>query len=286
MNTTPRIHGLGEIAGDYQALLCDVWGVLHNGVAAWPDAVDALTRFRKTGGVVVMITNAPRPREPVLAQLASLGVPEGTFDAVVTSGDVTRNLISKMHRKVFHIGPERDYKLYDGLDVEFVEVEEAHTVVCTGLNDDRTETPEDYADLLQRLRARELPFVCANPDIVVEYGDRLLWCAGALARDYRELGGETHIVGKPYGPIYERAVEVLNEHSSSPIEKKSILAIGDGMHTDMAGAAQFHLDFLYISSGIHAAEYGDADAPDAVRLEEFLSGNEAAPRAWLPRLQW
>lgn len=286
MTDTPRIQGLGEIAGDYQALLCDVWGVLHNGVAAWPGAIDALSRFRREGGVVVMITNAPRPREPVLAQLSSLGVPAGTFDAVVTSGDVTRNLISKMDRRVFHIGPERDHKLYAGLDVEFVGLDEARTVVCTGLFDDHTETPEDYRELLAQLRERELPFVCANPDIVVEYGDRLLWCAGALARDYRELGGETHIVGKPHEPIYARAVEVLNEHAKAPVERKGILAVGDGMHTDMAGAADFGLDFLYVSAGIHAAEYGDAETPDAVKLEAFLSGNDAAPRAWIPRLRW
>lgn len=286
MAAPTAISGLGEIAGTYQGILCDVWGVLHNGRAAWPGAVDALQRFRAQGGRVVMITNAPRPREPVLEQLAGLGVPEGTFDAVVTSGDVTRNLIRSMPREVFHIGSERDKRIYDGLDVVLTDWREAKSVVCTGLVDDRSETPDEYASLLADIAGRDLPFICANPDIVVEYGDTMLWCAGALARDYAALGGKTLIAGKPHAPIYERAMQTLSEIAGDPIGKEQVLAIGDGMPTDVAGAASFGVDLLYVTAGIHAAEYGEAERPDETRLHRFLDEHDARPVAWLPRLVW
>lgn len=287
MPLSQQISGLGEIAGRYDAILCDVWGVLHNGVAAWPGAIEALSAFRKGGGHVVMITNAPRPFGPVLKQLEKLGVPqEGVFDAVVTSGDVTRALISEIARKVFYIGPERDKNLFEGLEVEFAELEDADSIVCTGLRDDRTETPQDYHPLLAALAARQLPFICANPDIVVEMGDQLLWCAGALARDYRAIGGVSHVVGKPHRIIYERAFARLAQIAGRDIDKQRVLAIGDGMPTDVAGAAGFGLDLLFISSGIHASEYGEAEAPDPARLIDFLAHHQAAPVAWIPRLKW
>lgn len=280
------ISGLGELARTYDGILCDVWGVLHNGVAAWPGAVAALSRFREEGGHVVMITNAPRPHGPVLEQLAGLGVPDGVFDAVVTSGDVTRSLIASMPAEVYHIGPQRDFTIYEGLDARVVALEEAKSVVCTGLADDRNETPQDYADLLAAIRERDLPFICANPDIVVEYGDSLLWCAGALARDYAELGGKTMIAGKPHQPIYERAMEMLGEAAGRPLDKNRVLAVGDGMPTDVAGAAKFGIDLLYVSSGIHAAEYGDPESPNHHQLAEFLGRHDAVPVATIPRLVW
>jgi HAD superfamily hydrolase (TIGR01459 family) len=286
MQQAARIAGLGEIAGRYDGLFCDVWGVLHNGVAAWPGAIEALRRFRDRRGPVVMLTNAPRPRAPVLAQLARLGVPDGVFDDVVTSGDVTRKLIKEFSPRVLHLGPRRDHKIYEGLDVVLVGPEEAETVVCTGLIDDRAETPEDYAGLLTRLKGRNLPLICANPDIVVEYGDRLLWCAGALARDYRALGGATYIAGKPHRPIYERAMARLSEVSGRPVPAERILAIGDGVSTDVAGAMRSGLDLLFVSAGIHADEYGAPDDPDPAKLGAFLAAHEARPVAWLPRLVW
>lgn len=286
MANPEAIGGLGELARSYDGILCDVWGVLHNGRAAWPGAIDALSRYRSQGGRVVMITNAPRPREPVLEQLAGLGVPDGVFDAVVTSGDVTRNLIRKMPPQILHIGAERDKRIYEGLDVELTDWQSAKSVVCTGLVDDRTETPDQYAGLLADIKSRDLPFICANPDIVVEYGDTMLWCAGALARDYSALGGQTLIAGKPYEPIYKRAIEVLGEAAGKPVAKGRILAIGDGMPTDVKGAADNGLDLLYVSAGIHAADYGDPEAPDPARLNAFLDKHGASPIGWLPRLVW
>ena len=278
------IEMLDEIADGYAAVFCDVWGVIHNGVSAFPRAVDALRRARERGVAVVLLTNAPRPWTGVREQLGSLGVPEDAWDRVVTSGDVTRELISAGSRRVFHIGPDRDLTLYDGLAVELVEEFEASSVVCTGLFDDDTETPEDYAGMLRRLRARDLPFVCANPDIVVERGDRLIWCAGALARDYAQLGGRTQIAGKPHRPIYDAALDVAGALLGRELAKSQVLAIGDGMLTDIKGAADNGFDVLYVSGGIHAGDYGDPLSPDPARLAAFLDRHGYRPVAVIPRL--
>ncbi|WP_378943331.1 TIGR01459 family HAD-type hydrolase [Mesorhizobium sp. ANAO-SY3R2] len=279
------ITSLEAVSNRYQALLCDVWGVIHNGVYAFPEAVAALSAARENGLAVVLITNAPRPREGVIAQLANLGVPTTAWDQVVTSGDVTRDLIRTGPRQVFHIGPDRDFPIYDGLDIELVEEFEASSVVCTGLFDDETETPDDYAEMLQRLRARNLPFICANPDIVVERGHELIWCAGALARDYGQLGGRTLVSGKPHRPIYEAALRAAGDVLGRDLAKSEALAIGDGMFTDVKGAADNGFDVLYVSGGIHARDYGEPHAPDPDRLAAFLDQHGYDPVATIPRLR-
>lgn len=278
------IDTLDALAGDYPAILCDVWGVVHNGVSAFAPSVAALRRARDRGVAVVLITNAPRPWNGVKDQLRLLDVPEDCWDRIVTSGDVTRDLIRAGSRRVLHIGPDRDLMIYDGLDVELVEEFEASAVVCTGLYDDDTETPEDYAELLRRLRARDLPLICANPDIVVERGDRLVWCAGALARDYAQLGGRTQIAGKPHRPIYQAALAAIAEVAGREVAPGEVLAIGDGVLTDVKGAADNGFDVLYVSAGIHAAEYGDPAAPDPARLAAFLEKHGYSPVAVIPRL--
>lgn len=280
-----RIDSLDALSGRYAAILCDVWGVVHNGVSAFAEAHEALARARARGVAVVLITNAPRPHDGVEAQLDLLGVPAGAYDRVVTSGDVTRDLIRDGARRLFHLGPDRDLSLYDGLDVELVEEFEASSVVCTGLFDDDTETPDDYADMLRRLRARDLPFICANPDIVVEKGDRLIWCAGALARDYALLGGRTMIAGKPHRPIYEAALKAAGEVLGRPVAASEVLAIGDGVLTDVKGAEANGIDVLYVSGGIHAADYGDTLDPDPVLLAAFLEKHGHHPVAIIPRLR-
>jgi HAD superfamily hydrolase (TIGR01459 family) len=279
------IDSLDELVAPYALVLCDVWGVVHNGVSAFREATSALRRARAAGKAVVLVTNAPRPHGPVERQLASLGVPDDSWDRVVTSGDVTRDLIRSGPRKIFHIGPDRDLSIYDGIDVELVEEFEASGVVCTGLFDDMTETPEDYSDLLQRLRARDLPFVCANPDIAVERGNQLIWCAGALARDYGLLGGRTIIAGKPHRPIYEKALELASEVLGRSVGVRDALAIGDGMLTDVKGAAGMGMDVLFVTSGIHAREYGGAQEPDPERLAAFLEKHGHRPVAMIPRLK-
>jgi len=280
-----RIGSLQDIEGRYGVILSDVWGVVHNGVRAFPDASQALAAARSRGLAVVLITNAPRPRAEVQAQLDILGVPRDAYDRIVTSGDVTRDLITEGARKIFHIGPERDLSIYDGLDVELVEEFEALTVVCTGLFDDDTETPEDYTDMLRRLRQRDLPFVCANPDIVVEKGDRLIWCAGALARDYAQLGGRTRIAGKPHRPIYTAALQAAAGVLGRDVSERDALAIGDGVLTDVKGAEQNGIDILYVTGGIHAREYGETLEPDPAMLAAFLKKHGHHPVAVIPRLR-
>lgn len=280
-----HINSLSEISGPYSIILSDIWGVVHNGVAPFQRSVEALAAARAEGKTVVLITNAPRPKASIIAQLAALGVDEGCWNRIVTSGDVTRDLIRSVPRRIFHIGPERDLELYEGLDVELVEEFEADAAVCTGLFDDETETPDDYADILRRLRSRNLPFICANPDIVVERGEKLIWCAGALARDYGQLGGRTLIAGKPFRPIYDLAMREASEAIGREATVAETLAIGDGMLTDVKGAADYGFDILYVSGGIHAAEYGDAERPDAERLSAYLAAHGRHPIATIHRLK-
>jgi HAD superfamily hydrolase (TIGR01459 family) len=278
------IETLGSIGAGYGVILCDVWGVLHNGMRAFPDAVAALRAARGRGQKVVLITNSPRPRAGVAEQLALLDVPQDCYDAIVSAGDVTRKLIAEGPRRVFHLGPDRDLPLYDGIDVELSEEFEAQAVVCTGMFDD-DEKPEDYADMLERFRARNLPFICANPDIVVERGDELIWCAGALARDYAQLGGRTEIAGKPHRPIYEAALAEASALLGREAARSEALAIGDGVLTDVKGAADNGIDVLFVSGGIHAGEYGPAHAPDPAGIRAFLQRHGYSPVAVIPRLR-
>lgn len=276
------------LAPRYDAVLCDVWGVVHNGVAAFPAAADALARFRVRGGTAILISNAPRPGAWVERQLGRLGVPRSAYDGIVTSGDVTRAcLASRRGETVFHIGPERDRPIFDGLGLLFGPVEAADCVVCSGLFDDEVETPDDYRDLLARIRARALFMVCANPDLVVERGERLLYCAGAIADLYGALGGEVLYAGKPHRPIYDAALAEIAAARGGPAPPERVLAIGDSVRTDLAGAAALGIDFLFVTAGIHAEELGDRDHPDLNTLAHMLAAAAAAaPKAVMRRLVW
>ncbi len=285
MTTVPHAQSLSKIIENYDCILCDVWGVLHNGKEIWLDAADALIKAREAGVPVIMITNAPRPQGPVLDQLAYMNCPEGVFDDLVTSGDVTRELIKALDGPVCHIGPERDYALYDGLNVEFSEAEQAAGIVCTGLFDDYNEHPDDYIERFKRYVDLKLPLICANPDIVVEVVDKLLWCAGALAREYDRLGGETQIVGKPYNPIYDVAIERGEKILGRKLDKSRVLGVGDGLPTDVLGAHDNGIDGLFITNGIHAADYTSGDV-DNDKLQSFLKDNNASPTYWIKSLVW
>jgi HAD superfamily hydrolase (TIGR01459 family) len=277
-----RIAGLSEIAGDYRGLLCDVWGVLHNGVAAHERAVEALRCFRDGGGRVVLITNAPRPARQIREQLRGLHVADAAYDAIVSSGDVTRNLIAaRAGAAMFHLGPERDIPVFEGLDFTLVPPERAEFVLLTGLFNDTVETPDDYGELLAELRARDLEVICANPDIVVERGGLHVYCAGALAQVYEALGGTVVYAGKPHPPIYEMALRLFAGTSGRPVAKREILAIGDGIGTDLVGAAAAGLHMLFITSGIHANE-----GHNPARLGRLFADAGVAPRAVLEALVW
>lgn len=285
----PLISGLSELAAAYDALLCDVWGVLHNGEVAHPGVVDALGRFRAQGGAVLLISNAPRPASVIPPQLTRLGIPVDVYDDILTSGDVTRTLLAggTLGRACFHIGPERDLPLFEGLDLPRVPEAEADFVVCTGLYEDETETPEDYRDQLTRLCARKQHLVCANPDIVVERGSEMIFCAGALARFYEEIGGAVTYLGKPYAPIYETARARLAEIAGKPVSDSRILAVGDGVLTDIAGANAQKIDALFVTGGIAWEACGDrAETPDPDRVARFCAEAGVRPRAALSHLVW
>jgi HAD superfamily hydrolase (TIGR01459 family) len=281
-----------SLARNYDAVLSDVWGVIHNGVASFPAACEALGRFRERGGSVVLISNAPRPGNQVIRLLDHLHVPRSAYDGIMTSGDVTRAVVEqRAGEKVFLIGPERDHTIFTGLDAPFSAAQEAEYVVCTGLFDDEVETPDDYRDLLAQLHARNLFMVCANPDVVVERGDRLIYCAGALADIYAELGGEVYYAGKPHRPLYELALaETAKARAARALEPAvplaRVLAIGDSVRTDLKGAHDLGVDCLFVTSGIHAEELGHRDDPDRAMLEKMFSAAGHAPRAVTRKLVW
>jgi HAD superfamily hydrolase (TIGR01459 family) len=282
------IERFAPLARAYDVLLCDVWGVVHNGIEVFARACDALTRFRTGYGTVILITNAPRPGAEVQRILDRLGVPRQAYDAIISSGDVTRSIVeSRSGERVFHLGPPRDLPIFTGLDVTFAPVESADYVVCSGLFDDTSETPEDYRELLAAMRARALFMVCANPDIVVERGEHLVYCAGALADAYVEIGGEVLYCGKPHAPIYEAALgraAAFRGGELPPLNR--VLAIGDSVRTDLKGAASFGLDCLFVISGIHAEELGGREAPDVSALSAIFGAAGVTPKAVARRLAW
>jgi HAD superfamily hydrolase (TIGR01459 family) len=275
------------IAADYDLILCDVWGVVHNGLKATPEACDTLMRARARGASVVLITNAPRPSAQVERQLARLHVPPETYDAIVSSGDVTHHEMRKRPRQsVFHLGPERDISVFDGLNVTFAPLESADYVVCTGLFDDEREGPDDYRAMLETMLKRKLFLLCGNPDVVVERGDDLVYCAGSIADLYRTMGGEVLYAGKPYRPIYAMAVAEAQRAAGREILKQRILAIGDSVRTDLTGAHGFGIDFLFIMGGIHAEELGGRADLSTDALDEVFAAGAAKPRAVMRHLAW
>jgi HAD superfamily hydrolase (TIGR01459 family) len=284
----PLIRAFAPLAAGYEVVLSDVWGVVHNGVAATPEACDALIRFRDNGGTVVLITNAPRPGEVVARiTLDRFGVPRAAYDGIVSSGDVTRALIAaRAGQRLFHIGPERDLGIFEGLDAPVAALESADYAICTGLTDDTVETPQDYLPLIERMLARALPMICANPDVVVERGDKLVYCAGAIADLYAAAGGEVVFAGKPYRPIYDQALAIAAAARGAPVQHRRVLAIGDSVRTDLKGAAAFGIDCLFVTAGIHAEELGHRDNPNAAALADIFAGAGIFPKAVMRRLAW
>jgi HAD superfamily hydrolase (TIGR01459 family) len=284
MTSLRFFDGLRDLVGGVEVVLSDIWGVVHNGLVAFPEACEALHTFRKQGGTVILITNAPRPADSVQRQLRKLGVDDGTYDAIVSSGDLTRQFVADHPGgKMYWIGPERDNSLHRGLDMALAPLEQADYIICTGLFDDETESAEDYRKMMLQARDRKLTLICANPDIVVERGDRLIYCAGAIAELYRELGGEVIFYGKPHRPIYERAMELAAERHHHPIELNRVLAIGDSVRTDLAGAHGFGIDCLFVTRGIHAEEFEGVDQLDPASVKELFGH---PPRALTRELRW
>lgn len=290
------VRGLADLAGHYRAILCDVWGVVHNGAFGFEKAAGALARFRSGGGRVVLMTNSPNPSRFVEAQLERLGVSRKSYDAIVSAGDVTACLLAKHpDAGVFHLGPPGETALFEealalcGKAPRRVPLEQAQFVLCTGPVDPVHETPADYDPILAAMRARNLELICANPDIVVEDAGMLLYCAGAIAERYEAAGGKVIQAGKPFAPIYERALELACGPGNESIDRARVLVIGDAMRTDIKGAHQQGLDSLFVTSGIHRAElHGAAEdaALDAAAFRQFVEGADFAPTAAIPELVW
>ena len=278
----PLIDSIAPLAETTTAWLVDIWGVMHDGVRPFAPACAACKRFRERGGLIVLVSNSPRPCDGVAAQLDRIGVPRASFDAIISSGDVARTLIaSYTGRAVVHLGPARDLPIFAGIDVERGGPERAEAIVCTGLFDDERETPDDYAETLAACVARSLPMICANPDVTVERAGRLIYCAGALARAYERLGGEVAYAGKPFLPIYELAFTTLERMRPGSGDRSRLLAIGDGVHTDIAGADAAGVRSLFVASGVHVAAELDAEA-----LEALFPPGTPRPVAAMTALVW
>ena len=280
---------LGDVAADYDILLCDVWGVIHNGRESWSGPCEALARFNREGGHVVLISNSPRPASDVITQLDGLGVPRESWKAFVTSGDATRaELAKRAPGPAWIVGPERDAPLYEGLGLERApSAAEAAFISVTGPVDDTTETPEDYRERFAVGAERGLELICANPDRVVQRGDKLIYCGGALADLYDSLGGRVVMAGKPYSPIYDLAIREAEKLLGRPVDRSRVLCIGDGVVTDVMGANAQGLDCLFIAQGIHGDQAKDEDgALDPARAGDLLKAETTYARYAALELNW
>ncbi len=289
----PTLRGFSEIAQAYDLILCDVWGVLHDGKRHHRAAGEALIRFRELPGErrrrVVLVSNAPRPWRGVQAILDGFGVPREAYDAILTSGDLTHDMLAAHPgTRVYHLGPERDLPIYEGLDVTLVPEGEAERVVCTGLFDDDTETAEDYREALAAFREKNLPMICANPDLVVERDKTLIPCAGVIAAAYAEIGGEVVYAGKPYRPVYDAALAKAGAFDDGELPPSDrVIAIGDAIHTDIAGARGAGIPSLLVARGIHAEELGvSAEHHSLGDVADWLGRQAVRPDAVIERLIW
>ena len=293
---TRLVRGLADLASEYKVILSDVWGVVHNGLMAFAGAAGALGHFRVGGGKVVLMTNSPNPSRIVEAQLARLGVTRKAYDAIVTSGDVTVSLlVAHAGAGLFHLGRANETALFkevfalSGKAPRVVPLKQANFVLCTGLADPWHETPADYDEILAAMRARNLELICANPDIVVEDGGKLFYCAGAIAERYDGAGGKVTQAGKPFAPIFTRALELARGPGTKTIDHARVLVIGDAMRTDIKGAHDQGFDSLFVTSGIHRKElHGPARgaALDATAFRQFVEAADFAPTAAIPALVW
>jgi HAD superfamily hydrolase (TIGR01459 family) len=268
-----------DLSARYPVWFCDIWGVVHNGYKPFAATTAALAKHRENGGTVILVTNAPRTSEGVENQLQLIGVAHESFDAVVTSGDVTRTLMLEQGGgKLFHLGPSRDDSIYDGLDLKRVDLADATAVLCTGLFDELNETPADYLSMLTDMKQRGLPMICANPDKLVRKGDLLIYCAGALAEEYSKLGGKVLMAGKPYAPLYDLALKHAAQKRNQKINMDQVLAIGDGPETDIKGAADYGIACVLITGGINSGDNIAAEVKRAVPNANILRS--------LPELDW
>ncbi|MEM6549783.1 MAG: TIGR01459 family HAD-type hydrolase [Pseudomonadota bacterium] len=282
------LSSIDEIVGAYDALLVDLWGCYHNGLTPYPAAVDALRRFRDRGGLVVLLTNAPRPAGSVRGFLASIGAPEESWDGIMSSGEACqRALGSRAYGShYYYVGPDRDLHMLGDVGLAPVTLEDAEAILCTGLFDDATEGPEHYAERIADWRDRGLSLLCANPDVIVDRGDLRLYCAGAIAEAYEAAGGTVVWFGKPHRPTYDQSFALIEELAGRPVPRQKVLAMGDGVHTDVKGAIDYGVDVVFVTGGLATAETGgDPEVPDPALLDAFLRSHGQAPGYAIGRLR-
>jgi HAD superfamily hydrolase (TIGR01459 family) len=286
--TIPIIEHAGPLLERYRILFCDIWGVVHDGLTAYPGANEALPRFRRAGGTVVLVSNAPRPAPSVAQLLDEKAVSREAWDAIVSSGDIAlRHIAEAGYQRLHRIGPgRRDAAFFDGLPGPDTPMEAADAIVCTGLNRDREEQPEAYLPALEQGLARRLPFICANPDLAVHVGHDLLPCAGAIAALYEEMGGSVFWAGKPHRVAYETALQRAADLIGGPVDRSTVLAIGDAVRTDIAAAAGAGVDALLIAGGLHRDEVMSDGRIDRARLANLLAPPAAQPVAAMIHLCW
>jgi HAD superfamily hydrolase (TIGR01459 family) len=294
------IKNFADVISPYNFIICDIWGVLHNGMSAFPEAHLVLKKAREQDKTVILLSNAPRPSHDVIPQLTHLGVPRDAYDAIVTSGDITQNLLRmRAKQSVFLLGPKRDLTIFDGLNIQPVTVENADYVLCTGLFNDEIETPDDYQPLLQNMLERGLHMLCANPDLVVERGSNLIYCAGAIADRYAQMGGGITLIGKPFEIAYEQTFATYEKLHGKKADKAKTIAIGDAIRTDIKGANQFGITSLFIAGGIHAHELmqtrelmqnsetlSENRVLDSFKTDKFLHEQNYKPEFIIKNLVW
>ncbi len=282
------INKLSEISTNYDAIFCDLWGCLHNGIEPFEEAIFALESYTKSGGIVHLLTNSPRPSSDVYIQLDKIGVPRGIYQGITASGDASRKALAsgKYGKKIYHIGPSRDEIFFHNLkqekfeketQIDLVPFNNAEGIVCTGLFDDDLETPSDYTNQLVEAKKRGLKMLCANPDIQVDRGTHRIYCAGAIAKAYNDMGGIADNYGKPHSPIYDLARIRLNNIAGRNIPDTKILCIGDGIHTDIHGAIIENIDCLFVTGGLAAEETNTFKQPDPLKLGKFLATSQLTP---------
>jgi HAD superfamily hydrolase (TIGR01459 family) len=284
----PVLANAGELLSRHDVLFCDVWGVLHDGHRAFEAACDALLRFRRRGGTVILVSNAPVPGERVAAMLDLRAVPREAYDDIVASGEIAlRHIEAKGYARLYCIGPgERDAATVSRLKAARVAIDEAEAVLCTGLNDDASETADDYLPLLERARARRLPLVCANPDLVVDVGGRQYLCAGAIADLYERMDGEVFWAGKPHANAYEAARASAERLRGEKVPRERIIAVGDSLRTDLKGAEAFGIAAIFVASGIHRDETMGSGKLCPNQLERLFAPPAPRPIAVMERLAW
>ena len=285
------IESFEEISSSYKAIFCDLWGCLHDGRYSFPESINTLKAYKKAGGIIILLTNAPRPKTAIADFIRNLGINDHLYDDIVTSGDAAQLslFLGKFGNQIFHIGPERDHSFFEisadllsePVSLDFVNILNASCIVCTGLFNDQIESPSDYTDIIRQGIQLNLELLCVNPDIQVDYGNKRLWCAGAVARNYKQAGGTVHYFGKPHRPIYDLALKTL--HKIDPgIKESDIICIGDGISTDILGGIDQGLDTLFVCGGLSDKDTGTtggALSPDKKKLAEFLNKAQLLPTA-------